>query len=81
MAVAILTGDCAVAEMKTARRRRSFPLDAVALRYIERNSLRVNLCRRAEKWAWGIAKLWLPGAQNTLVVRDGSLGASPGWIT
>ena len=65
-------------------RFKAFPIQQdehllTVLRYIERNPLRANLCARAEQWAWGSAKLWLPGADNTLVVR-GPVSRGECWL-
>lgn len=55
-------------------RFKSFPFDGKAyaetvIRYVERNALRTNLCRRAENWRWGSA--WC---------RYGKGAAMPTWL-
>ena len=49
-------------------RFKSFPIAEdnyllTVLRYIERNPVRANLCKRAEQWLWSSARLWSDAAR------------------
>src|SRR5262245_5940776 len=67
-------------------RFKSFPIQeddhfyAVA-RYVERNALRADLARRAERWRWGSLVRWERGAaEDRQLLAAWPLPRLPGWI-
>ena len=67
-------------------RFKSFPIQedehflAVA-RYVERNALRANFVRRAERWRWGSLYRWLRNsADDKRLLASWPLPRSPRWV-
>ncbi len=67
-------------------RFKSFPIQedehflAVA-RYVERNALRANLVRRAERWRWGSLFRWVRGsASDRELLAAWPLTRKPNWV-
>jgi putative transposase len=67
-------------------RFKSFPIQDdehffTVARYVERNSLRANLARRAEQWRWGSLHRWVRGtAEDKALLAAWPLARKPGWI-
>ena len=50
-------------------------------RYVERNALRANLCRRAEDWPWGSLHRWLRNsAEDRRLLASWPLPRKASWV-
>jgi putative transposase len=66
-------------------RFKAFPISEdehllTVLRYVERNPLRANLVRRAERWPWSSLHWWRDGAQLPLYGHEGPVPRGKDWI-
>ncbi|HTI50832.1 MAG TPA: transposase [Planctomycetaceae bacterium] len=67
-------------------RFKSFPVEddqhlSMVARYVERNALRANLARRAERWRWGSLYRWVRGsAEDRRLLAPWPVPRPAGWI-
>jgi putative transposase len=50
------------------------------LRYLERNPVRANLVRRAERWPWSSARSWQEGAARPADLVGGPVRRPGNWL-
>ena len=66
-------------------RFKSFPIEdddhlLTVLRYVERNPLRANLVRTAERWAWSSARAWTKPTERPTWLMEGPVPRQDGWL-
>lgn len=65
---------------------KSFPVQEddhlyTVARYVERNALRANLARLAERWRWGSLYRWRRGsAEDARLLSPWPVPRQPGWV-
>jgi putative transposase len=66
-------------------RFKAFPIEQnehllTVLRYLERNPVRANLVRRAERWPWSSARCWQGGAVRPAYLVAGPVRRPGNWL-
>jgi putative transposase len=66
-------------------RFKAFPIEQdehllTVLRYLERNPVRANLVRRAERWPWSSARCWQEGAVEPAYLVEGPVQRPGDWL-
>jgi putative transposase len=67
-------------------RFKSFPIEEdehllSVLRYVERNPVRANLVRSAERWPWSSTRAWVTPTDRPAWLTEGPLKRGANWLT